>query len=122
MFRSLFLLGAVGLISGCASVNSVSLTQIPANRSKVVQAQVSKTIFLAFSFDNDFIDSLVADLKHQCPGGVVSGILTKDETISYFIVFTKRVTATGFCSSAVASRSKANRSAASTEDDSEAKP
>jgi hypothetical protein len=89
----------MGLV-GCAHVNSVSLTPIPAKRANQVQAQVSKTVFLAFSFDNDFIDPLVDDLKRQCPNGVVSGILTKDETISYVIVFTKKVTVTGYCNSA----------------------
>ena len=83
---------------GCASVNSVSLTPIPANRSYPVTAEVSKWIFLGFSFDNDFIDPLIDDLKKQCPEGVISGILTKDETIAYFLVFKKRVVTTGYCS------------------------
>lgn len=84
-------------LAGCAHVNSISLTPIPSQRSNQVRAEVSKTIFLAFSFDNDFIDPLVGDLKAQCPNGIISGILTKDETISYIIVHTKKVTATGFC-------------------------
>lgn len=89
-------------LAGCASINSVSLTPVPSQRGKVVSAQASKTVFLAFSFDNDFIDTLVPDLQKQCPGGLVSGILTKDEVISYVIVFTHRVTATGFCNSSIA--------------------
>ncbi len=96
-FKSVSLLLSLFLLSSCASVNSVSLTPIPADRSRQVSAQVSKTIFLAFSFDNDFVDPLVQKLKDQCPKGVVSGILTKDETISYILVYTKRVTATGYC-------------------------
>lgn len=102
-FTHLIATAALGLaLSGCASVNSVSLTTIPAQRTKIVTAEVSKTIFLAFSFDNDFIDPLVAKLKEQCEGGYVSGILTKDETFHYIIVHTKRVTATGFCNTTVA--------------------
>lgn len=89
-------------ILGCASVNSVSLTPIPAHRSNQVKAEVSKMIFLGFSFDNDFIDPLVDNLKQQCPNGVISGILTKDEVISYFILFNRRVVATGFCNNTVA--------------------
>ncbi len=96
-FKSVSLLLSLFLLSSCASVNSVSLTPIPADRSRQVSAEVSKTIFLAFSFDNDFVDPLVQQLKDQCPKGVVSGILTKDETISYILVYTKRVTATGYC-------------------------
>lgn len=95
------------LLSGCASINSVSLTPIPAQRDRQVQAQVSKTIFLGFNFDNNFIDPLVEDLKRQCPRGLVTGVLTKDETISYFIVFTKRVTATGYCLQQATARSEA---------------
>lgn len=88
------------LLAGCASVNSVSLTPIPSNRSHPVKAEVSKTIFLAFNFDNDYVNPLVDQLKEQCPNGVVSGILTKDETTGYVIIFVKHVTATGFCNQA----------------------
>lgn len=97
---------------GCALINSVSLTPIPAQRAHPIRAEVSKLIILGFNFDNDFIDPLVTDLKEQCPNGVVSGILTKDETISYFLAFKKRVVATGFCSvskSGVLKESKARR-------------
>ncbi len=100
--RTLALSLSLSFLAGCASVNSVSLTPIPRQRSNRVQAEVTKTIFLAFNFDNDYVDGLVEDLKRQCPNGVVSGILTKDETISYILVFKKRVVATGFCNSAQA--------------------
>lgn len=107
----------LGLV-GCAHVNSVSLTPIPSKRSNPIQAQVSKTIFLGFNFDNDYIDPLVDDLKRQCPNGVVSGILTKDETVSYFIVFTKKITASGFCnvSDKTASANKGPRKPSSQEE------
>lgn len=82
---------------GCASVNSVSLTPIPANRDHKVSASAQRWIILGFNFDNDFIDPLVDDLKQQCPQGVVSGILTKDETYSYLLVFKKQVNVTGYC-------------------------
>ena len=116
MLRSLLLLTSIFVISGCASINSVSLTPVPAKRSQVVTAQVEKTIFLAFNFDNDYIDGLVTELKQKCPNGIVSGILTKDETISYFIVYTKRISATGFCNVAQAKEAtnlKKGRSSAS---------
>ena len=116
MLRLLTLLLPIALLASCASINSVSLTPVPAKRSQVVTAEVTKTIFLAFNFDNDYVDGLVTELKQKCPNGIVSGILTKDETISYIIVYTKRITATGFCnvaSAKEASSSKGNRSAAS---------
>lgn len=97
--RKVFVLVTLAsLLGGCASINSVSLTPVPAKRSNPVKAEVSKLIFLGFNFDNDYINPLVEDLKQQCPNGIVSGILTKDETISYFLVFRKVITATGFCS------------------------
>ena len=84
---------------GCASVNSVSLSSIPANKGKEVRAETSKTIILGFNFNNDYVDEMAEDLKHQCPNGVVKGILTKDEVINYFlfIVWARKVTATGYC-------------------------
>jgi hypothetical protein len=109
------LVATATMLASCASVNSVSLTPIPSQRSKVVQAQVSKTIFLGFNFDNDFIDPLVEDLKRKCPNGIVSGILTKDETYAYVIVFKKVVTATGYCNNSVAHNPKSQRSTASEE-------
>jgi hypothetical protein len=100
------------LASGCASINSVSLTPIPSQRNKIVRAEVSKTVILAFSFDNDFVDPLVADLKAQCPQGVVSGILTKDEIISYVFVYRHHIVATGFCNSSIASKATPKRKTA----------
>lgn len=105
-------------LAGCAHVNSVSLTPIPSKRSNPIQAQVSKTIILAFNFDNDYINPLIDDLKRQCPNGVVSGILTKDETISYILVHTKKITASGFCnvSDKTASANKGPRRPSSQEE------
>ncbi len=93
-------LSLVALFSvGCTSIQSVSLTSIPSNRSNVVQAEASKTVILAFNFNNDFVDQMTDDLKKQCPNGQVKGILTKDERIMYFLFFVwkYRITATGYC-------------------------
>ncbi|AHZ85949.1 hypothetical protein Bb109J_c0291 [Bdellovibrio bacteriovorus] len=106
---SVLVLGS-GLV-GCASVNSVSLTPIPANRNTPVKAEVSRWIILGFNFDNDYIDPLVEDLKRQCPNGVVSGILTKDETIAYLLVFKKHVVTTGFCNTAPAAKAVTTKKA-----------
>ncbi len=104
MFKFIFSTLLCLQLAGCASINSVSLTPIPAKRSRPVRAEVSKTIFLFFNFNNDFVDPLVNDLKQQCPDGIVSGILTKDETISYLLVFTKRVVATGYCNAGTSAK------------------
>ena len=88
-------------ISGCTTLESLSLTNIPQERSKVVTVAREKGIIFYFNFDTDFADELSADLRSQCEGGVVSGILTKFENICYVPVFcfysVYRVTATGYC-------------------------
>lgn len=87
---------ALGL-SSCASLHTVSVTDMPAKRSSVVTASTDKFVFLGLSFDNDFVNGLTADLASQCKGGVVSGILTKHETYFYFIGHSIKVKATGYC-------------------------
>ena len=91
----------MGMTTGCTYLESVSLTNIPEERSKVVTATREKGIIFYFNFDTDFADELSADLRSQCEGGVVSGILTKFENICYVPVFcfysVYRVTAIGYC-------------------------
>ena len=97
----LFFILLTGITTGCTYLESVSLTNIPEERSKVVTATREKGIIFYFNFDTDFTDELSADLRSQCEGGVVSGILTKFENICYFPLFcfysVYRVTATGYC-------------------------
>ena len=84
---------------GCTHLASVSMTPIPKERGTKVEAKSSRMFVLNLNFDNNYIDTLVNDLKTQCPGGMVKGILTKDEVVVYFplIVSERRVTATGYC-------------------------
>jgi hypothetical protein len=103
---------------GCASINSVSLTPIPKERNKTVRAQASKIIFLGFNFDNDFIDGIVTDIKSQCPNGKVTGLLTKDQNINYFLYFVwkKQVDVTGYCvSNSTSNTQTTKRGTASTD-------
>jgi uncharacterized lipoprotein YajG len=120
--KSISCLFALIFAVGCAHVNSVSLTPIPAERSNQVQVIKDKVIFLGFNFDNDFVDSAVEDLKRQCPNGKVTGLLTKDETINYFLFFVwkKQLTAKGFCvkNNDVSAQKKKSRGTASDEDQS----
>lgn len=90
---------SIFFISSCASINSVSLTQIPQERNQKVKVVKDKIIFLGFNFDNDFVDQMSTELKRQCPDGRITGILTKDENINYFlyIVWKKQVSAEGYC-------------------------
>lgn len=97
------------LVSGCASLNSVSVTSIPADRNNAVSAAADRWIIFGFNFDNDYADQVAKDLEGKCAGGKISGILTKDETYNYFLflVMKKHVEATGYCSKgAIASNRK----------------
>ena len=105
-FRNLLTLGSLALtLSACASLNSVSITPIPAERKNQVSAQAERWIILGFNFDNDYADRVSSDLSQRCPHGKVSGILTKDESYMYFLFFVMKhkVTATGYCASTYAS-------------------
>lgn len=115
----LFAIVALTVLGGCAHVDSVSLTPIPTKRANQVKAEAEKTVFLAFNFDNDFVNAIVEDLKRQCPNGVVSGILTKQETIAYVIVFKHKVTATGYCNSTIAKRTSGSKRVPSSEETAE---
>lgn len=83
----------------CASLNSISMTSVPKDRSKPVSAEAKKTTFLGISFSNDYAYDLSRELKEKCKGGLVSGILTKFETVCYplCLVVSYKITAKGYC-------------------------
>ncbi len=88
---------ALGGTTGCTSLQSVSVTQIPTDRGHPVRAEVWNTALLGIHFDNDFLDPLEPALMSQCPHGRITGLLTKQESTLYVIVSTRRVIATGYC-------------------------
>jgi len=90
-------LPALLALAGCTSLQSVSVTQVPADRGRPVRAEVSNTAFLGIHFDNDFLNDLTPQLLAQCPHGRITGLLTKQESSLYVIVATRRVIATGYC-------------------------
>lgn len=97
--RLLSALSFVALMSGCVTLQSVSLTQIPKERNRPISAEASKLYFFGFNFDNNYADDAARLLSEKCPGGQVKGILTKDENINYFlgIVMKRHITARGYC-------------------------
>jgi hypothetical protein len=101
-FRIVTMACALSMFSGCVSLNTVSLTQIPAKRSKKVHGSSDKWLFFMIAFDSDYVDAAAADLKAKCPGGKISGILTKDVYTNYFlgIVMKRTINAEGYCSKA----------------------
>lgn len=93
------LLLLASVLSGCVHMHALSTTSVPADRSKEVEAEGYRFIFLLLNFDNRYVNHLTEDLAKQCPGGRVEGILTKTEGIVYFpiIAHGMRVTAKGYC-------------------------
>ena len=99
MIKFLLMLTLSFSLNACKHLQSVSITPIPKNRTQEVSAKSSRFIFLGFNFNNDYVDEVVSKLKRKCNGGVIKGILTKDESITYFPLFahSREVTATGYC-------------------------
>lgn len=90
---------SIAIVSGCVSLQSASLTQVPAKRDKKITADSTRYIFFGLNFDNDHVDKARDDLIRKCPNGKVSGILTKNEYVVYFpiVVHASRLHAEGFC-------------------------
>ncbi|MFP5519933.1 MAG: hypothetical protein ACLGGX_08515 [Bdellovibrionia bacterium] len=86
MKKALLLLVVSSLFSGCAYLNSVSLTSIPKERNNPIKVSKEKWIILGFNFDNDFVDEMNEEIHKQCPQGRATGLLTKDE--AYLFRFT----------------------------------
>ena len=82
---------------GCASLQSVSLTQVPADRRNEVSTTVDSWGVLGIFFNNDFADEARVELQAQCPNGDVKGIFTSYETYNYLFVYKREVQASGFC-------------------------
>jgi hypothetical protein len=100
MNRRLSVLAFISFLASlpaCTTLQSVSVTQIPSDRSRPIRAEESNTALFGIHFDNDFVDPLRDELVQQCPNGKVTGILTKHQNTSYFIVSTRKVIATGYC-------------------------
>lgn len=83
--------------TGCASLQSVSVTNIPRELGKPVTATADNVAFLGLHFSNDFADGLQDDLRSQCPDGKVTGIYSKYESKWYVLVQNRSVTASGYC-------------------------
>ena len=92
------------LFTGCVHMRSMSTTSVPVERSKPIEAEGYRFMFLMINTDNRYINDLSKDLAAQCPNGRVEGILTKHEDIIYFplLAHAVRVTASGFCVDAAA--------------------
>jgi hypothetical protein len=75
-------------ISGCTYTVAVSQSNIPAQRSKPVEASVYKFIVFALT-----------KLKERCPQGSVRGVTTQDTVTFYVpgIFWAREINARGYC-------------------------
>lgn len=90
-------LAALLVLSGCASLGSVSVTQVPADRSRPISAESHDWTVFGIAGDNDYADEVPRQLFAQCPRGKVTGVLTKSESKLWVFVSRRRVTAHAFC-------------------------
>jgi len=100
MSRFLIALVTLVTLSGCVSLNSVSLTQVPNDRNNLISSTAHDWLFLGFTSQNDFVEEAVNGLKEQCKGGKLTGILTKHQTTAYVLVFKREIIASGYCNKA----------------------
>ena len=86
------------LLTGCAHLSSVSVTPIPAAVGVPVASEVeSQLMFLGITGHNDYVDDVVRDLRDQCENSQIQSILTKHETLSYFLFTKVCIHASGRC-------------------------
>jgi hypothetical protein len=88
---------SMSALTACASLQSISVTEVPQNRAKRVYAERDNLAFLGIHFSNDFADGLRQELYEQCPHGRVTGIFTKYEAYWYVLFQRRQVSATGYC-------------------------
>ena len=99
--KIIFVVVWVTSLMGCASLKSVSMTQVPVNRSHPVEADSFSWGILGIFFTNSFADEAVANLKAKCPHGKLSGVYTKYENRFYLLWATRSIEATGYCESPI---------------------
>jgi hypothetical protein len=88
--------------AACTTVQSAYLTNLstPVAAARPIQAESSKMVFLGMNFDNDYAFEARESLYAQCPGGMVTGVLSTYETRSYILLTDHIVRARGYCSEA----------------------
>jgi len=101
MKKLIAILACLSVFSGaCASLQSVSMTQVPTDRSHPIEANSSSWGLFGIFFTNSFADDAVKELQGKCPNGRITGVFTKQESRFYLLVLERKVLATAFCESA----------------------
>ncbi len=84
-------------LSGCVGLNTVSMTQVPAERDNKITTNSSSWNFIGINFSNVFVDEAIENLKTQCPTGKIEGVYTKHQTTGYVLVFKREVIVSAYC-------------------------
>ncbi|KGJ93968.1 hypothetical protein [Colwellia psychrerythraea] len=98
MFKNTLLVSLVGItLSGCVGLNTVSMTQVPAERENIISTNSSSWNLIGINFSNAFVDEAIGNLKAQCPTGKIEGVYTKHQTTGYVLVFKREVIVSAYC-------------------------
>ena len=98
MLKNTILFSLLALsLSGCVGLNTVSMTQIPAERENKITTAASSWNFIGINFSNAFVDEAIDNLKAQCPIGKIEGVYTKHQTTGYLLVFKREVIVSAYC-------------------------
>jgi len=102
MLKNAILLSLFALsLSGCVGLNTVSMTQVPAERDNQITTSSSSWNFIGINFSNAFVDEAIDKLKSQCPAGKIEGVYTKHQTTGYLLVFKREVIVSAYCNEAL---------------------
>ena len=75
MLKNTILFSLLALsLTGCVGLNTVSMTQVPAQRDNVITTTSSSWNFIGINFSNAFVDDAIDKLKGQCPTGKIEGV------------------------------------------------
>ncbi len=99
MKNKIAMLILMAFMPACAHMNSVSMSQVPQNRSMPIESEGSTWAILGIYFSNSFVDEAIDGLKSKCPNGKISGVYTKYYGRWYLLWTTRTVTAKAFCES-----------------------
>jgi len=98
MFKNTLLVSLFALtLGGCVGLNTVSMTQVPAERENIISTNSSSWNFVGINFSNAFVDEAIEKLKSQCPTGKIEGVYTKHQTTGYVLVFKREVIVSAYC-------------------------
>jgi len=100
------LIALASALTQCTTVRSVSISQLPesAARRSLVTATASSPVIFLIPFNTGYLDEAREDFVGKCHKGAIEGVLSKDETVDYFLslFMIQRIHLQGYCVDKVA--------------------